>query len=115
MTQELETLLAEKFGARKGPLAKRFRRAGRRLPSGMQVRADEVLKALEQASHPKLIRMIDPDHLRRRYDELRAHLRSIDPADRRKGFALGVLGGLAFNILLLTALAVLFVRWRGLL
>ena len=45
---------------------------------------------------------------------LETHLKSIDLADRRKGFFLGVLGTMAFNILLLAALLFAVLRWRGL-
>ena len=67
------------------------------------------------AAHPKLALRVDRGRVARAHAEVCAHLRRIDPADRRRGAILGMLGGLAFNLLLLAGLALAFLRWRGIL
>ena len=113
MAQVLCALLDEKLSLRRGALHSRLSRAGRRLPARIRHQAQLVVEAETLAAHPRLARRIDHVRVARAHAEVRAHLRSIDPADRRRGAMLGVLGGLAFNLLLLAALVLAFLRWRG--
>jgi hypothetical protein len=57
--------------------------------------------------------MIDHKKARGARDRLTAHLMTVDPKERRKDWILGILGGLAFNLLLIGALAIIWLRWRG--
>ncbi|MDG1129067.1 MAG: hypothetical protein P8N68_08185 [Paracoccaceae bacterium] len=113
MAQELCTLFDEKLSLRRGTLQTRLNRAGRRLPARIRAQAQLVAEAETLADHPKLALRIDHVRVARAHAEVRAHLRSIDPADRRRGAILGLLGGLAFNLLLLAGLTLAFLRWRG--
>ncbi len=113
MVQELCALLDEKLSLGRGPLQTRLNRAGRRLPARIRDQAQVVAEAETLAAHPKLARRIDHARVARAHAEARAHLRSIDPADRRRGAVLGILGGLAFNLLLLAGLTLAFLHWRG--
>ena len=113
MAQDLCALLDEKLSLRRGPLQTRLSRAGRRLPARIRAQAQLVVEAETLAAHPKLALRIDRDRVACAHAEVRAHLRSIDPADRRRGAILGLLGGLAFNLLLLAGLTLAFLRWRG--
>ncbi|MDG1116838.1 MAG: hypothetical protein P8N72_06900 [Flavimaricola sp.] len=63
--------------------------------------------------NPKLARMVDAEKALGARDRLTAHLMTVDPKERRKDRILGILGGLAFNLLLIGALAVIWLRWRG--
>ena len=114
MAQDLCALLDEKLSLRRGPLQTRLNRAGRRLPARIRAQAQLIAEAETLATHPKLSLRIDRDRVARAHAEVRAHLRAIDAADRRRGAVLGLLGGLAFNMLLLAALTLAFLRWRGL-
>lgn len=113
MAQDLCALLDDKLSLRRGPLRTRLRRAGRRLPARIRAQAQIVAEAEALAAHPKLARRIDHTSVSHAFAEVRAHLRAIDPADRRRGALLGMLGGLAFNLLLLTGLVLALLRWRG--
>ncbi len=115
MAQDLCALLDEKLSLRRGPLQTRLNRAGRRLPARIRAQAQLVAEAETMAAHPKLALRVDRDRVARAHAEVCAHLRRIDPADRRRGAILGMLGGLAFNLLLLAGLALAFLRWRGIL
>lgn len=110
---ELCTLLADKLSLTHGGLEDRLRRAGRRLPARIRAQARIVTEAEALSVHPKLARRIDPDAVGRAFAEVRAHLRAIDAGYLRRGAWLGMLGGLAFNLLLFAVLALAFLRWRG--
>lgn len=114
LAQELEALLEDRLGLRKGTFPARVKRAGRRLPRWVHREAAVINEALRQESHPKLRRRIDIARVKAAHDRVRQHLKAIDPADRRRGAILGMLGALAFNLLLFAALALVFLSWRGL-
>lgn len=107
-------LLREKLGVRARDLASALRRARYRLPRRVYNRGMLLAGAQDRARHPKLRLTLDMPVLAGAAREIQAHLRAIDLADRRKGWWLGMLGGLAFNILLLIALVIAFLVWRGL-
>ncbi len=109
----LETLMQEKLGVRGKTLAKRLARAGRRLPRRVQRAGRVITDAQAAAGHPKLARLHDPKALDAAFSEITAHLRQIDPADRRKGVVLGVAGGLVFNLILLFAAIAALLYWQG--
>lgn len=115
MSAALCALLAEKLSLRRGSLADRLRRAGRRLPARIRAQAQIVAEAEALSLHPKLARRIDRHGVSRAFAEVRDHLNGIDAGYLRRGALLGMLAGLAFNMLLFTALVLVVLRWRGLL
>ncbi|CUH64014.1 hypothetical protein TG4357_01017 [Thalassovita gelatinovora] len=110
---ELTKLLAETFGASSGDLQHRMRKVGRRVPKRLHAAAKVIIEAQAMAGHPKLRQFIDAAAVNRAYLDIRDHLKTIDVADRRKGAVLGLLGGLSFNLLLVLALLLAFLMWRG--
>jgi len=114
LANDLEARLGEKLGLKRGPLEKRVRKAGRRLPRRVHRDAGVIGKAMQLADHPKLRRRVDRKQVDNAHQRIVEHLGKIDPKERRIHFALGVLSGLAFNILLLIALVIVFLKWRGL-
>ncbi|HAV07737.1 MAG TPA: hypothetical protein DEF12_12645 [Rhodobacteraceae bacterium] len=109
----LEEMLAEKLGLAKGPLHIRARRAGRRLPAGVRAGITRIAAAQEMVRHPKLVARVDLAGLEKDYRAAMTFLAAIDPADRRKGFWLGLAGGLVFNLLAFGALVLIILRLRG--
>ena len=63
--------------------------------------------------HPKLARLIKADQIDRAFTHLNEHLETIDPADRRKGAILGMLGGMVFNLILLIGALIAVLHWQG--
>ncbi len=112
-TAHLHTLLEQKLGLRKGTLAQKANRAGRRLPAWVRRNLHDLDRAQAMADHPKLARRLDETALTKAYQAAADHLEQIDPTERRKDRVLGVLGGLAFNILLFAALLFGLLRWQG--
>ncbi len=110
----LRTLLAKRLGLKRGSLSRRVAKAGRRLPTAVRNDIAVVAEAENLARHPKLAIRLDPTATKGAYDRAVAHLKAIDVADRRKGFALSILGSVAFNILAVIFLLIVVLRWRGL-
>ena len=110
----LRSLLAKQLGLKRGTLAKRAAKAGRRLPSGVRNDITRVAEAEKLSRNPKLAVRLDANAIKSAYDRASVHLRAIDVADRRKGFALSILGSMAFNVLAAITLLIIVLRWRGL-
>lgn len=102
-----------KLGVRASTLQQALRKAGRQLPRQLRRDGAFLAKAEGLAGHPKLARMIDADEVSRAYGAIDGHLRTIDAADARKGRILGVLGSIAFNLLMLMVALIIFLWWRG--
>lgn len=111
--QRLQDLLGEKLGLGSGDLARRARRAGRRLPVSARAGLIRIAAAQEMARHPKLAARLDRTALDRDYRAAMTALAAIDPASRRQGVWLGMLGGLVFNLLVFGAVALWVLRLRG--
>ncbi|NVO57187.1 hypothetical protein HW561_15440 [Rhodobacteraceae bacterium B1Z28] len=107
-------LLRTKLGVRGKTLTASVQRAKRRLPRRVYKQALVLARAEQMAAHPKLRQVLDNPKLVQASEDVQAHLGSINLADRRMGWFLGLLGGLAFNMLALTALVLLFLWWRDL-
>lgn len=110
----LRTLLGNRLGLRRGSLARRVAKAGRRLPTGIRNDISAVAEAEAMARHPKLGRRMDPKVTSGAYERAATFLRAIDVKDRRKGMILSILGSVAFNILAVITLLIIVLRWRGL-
>jgi hypothetical protein len=110
---DLCRLMEDKLSLRRGPFEARLRRAGRRLPARIRAQGQIVAEAAAMAAHPRLARRIDHAAVHRAYIEIRGYLQRVDRADLRRGALLGILGGLAFNLLLFAVLAIVFLHWRG--
>ena len=111
LSADIDTRLEKRFGARRGPLLKRLRKAGGGVPKRLARDAAVIGQAVELDHHPKLRKRVDGPAVQAAHDRIARHLDSIDPKERRKDFWLGLLGSLAFNILAIVAL-VLFILGR---
>ncbi|WP_051927456.1 hypothetical protein [Ruegeria halocynthiae] len=107
-------LMRGKLGARDKTLAESVRKAKRRLPRRIYKQAMVLAQAEQMAAHPKLRLVLDTSRLARASEEVQTHLSGINLADRRLGWFLGMLGGLAFNLLALLVLLLVFLRWQNL-
>lgn len=106
-------LLRARLGAGGDSLARALKKTRHRLPRRIRRQAAYLARAEELAAHPRLRLTLDRPALHRAAREVQAHLRAIDLADRRKGWWLGMLGGLAFNLLLFFVLLLLALRHFG--
>jgi hypothetical protein len=109
----LFALVTEKLGPAGPDLRRQARKLGRRVPGG--VRADLALvgAAVAAQRHPKLAWRFDPQEVAAAAARAQAHLDAVDPADRRRAAVLYWAGDNAVNLLLLGALLIVVLRWRG--
>lgn len=112
-SEALRAQLREKLGVRSRDLAQGFKRAGRRLPRYLRADAKLLAEAETYAAHPKLAKRVDDAAVGRAFANIGAHLKTVDVADRRKGFWLGLAGSIVFNLLVICGLFVLYMWWRG--
>lgn len=105
--------MADRLSINRGNLEQRIRRAGRRLPAHIRAQCQIVTEAEALSRHPKLALRIDHDAVSKAFAEVRNYLKAIDARYLRRGALLGMLGGLAFNMLLFATFALAFLRWRG--
>lgn len=110
---EIGTLLRAKLGVRGKDLGVALGKARHRLPRRIYRQAMTLVQAEPLAGHPKLRLTLDGAALTTAATEVSAHLEAIDLADRRKGWWLGALGGLSFNLILFTGLLIGLLVWRG--
>jgi hypothetical protein len=57
--------------------------------------------------------MMDQKKIDKAERELKLALEAIDPADRRKGMVLSILGSVAFSLIVVFAALMIVLRWRG--
>ncbi len=105
--------LHDKLGVGGADLRRTLARARHRLPRRIRAQARLLARAEPLAAHPRLRQTLDAAALQAAATQVTAYLQTIDPGERRKGWWLGLLGGLAFNLLLLGVLLLVLARWRG--
>ena len=113
ITALMHARLGGRLGGRGATLRDVLRRARRRLPRRIRAQAARLAEAESFAAHPRLRLTLDAQALDKAASEVETHLNTIDLADRRKGWWLGMLGGLAFNMLAFLALLLALLVWRG--
>lgn len=109
----IEAGLQQAFGVRAGSLNKALKRTGRRLPRRLHAEAAHVIEAQGLGGNPKLMRQVDGAMLDRAEEVVLAYLDTIDRSDRRKGMWLGLVGVIAFNLLLVIVGFLLWMIWSG--
>lgn len=88
-------------------------RARRHLPRSMRLRLSRLVEALERMDHPKLALTLDQTQLVKDAKALKQHLKTVNLMDRRKGRALDIAATVMAAMIMLIALLVLVLRWRG--
>jgi hypothetical protein len=114
LAAELSLLLERRLGVKGGGLDARVRRAGRLLPRKVRRAALEIAEAEKREASPRLARLNDPGRLAQCFAVAERHLRAVDPAARRARLILGILGAVAFGLLVLFAAVVTLLVQRGL-
>lgn len=113
MIAGLKAQLKERLGVGGADLMVALGRARHRLPRRVYRQGLLLARAEPLAGHPKLRLTLDAPALIVAAAEVSRHLETIDLADRRKGWWLGMLGGLSFNLILTVIVLVAVLVWRG--
>ncbi|RME13956.1 MAG: hypothetical protein D6801_10225 [Alphaproteobacteria bacterium] len=112
--QRLYDLIGERLGIGGRNLETRLRRGGRRLPAKVREAGALLLEARRMAASPKLAPRIDHARIAAACALAERELMAIDPKERRLTRLVNWAAGNAFNLLLVLALALGAMRWRGL-
>lgn len=113
LADRLCTLFADRLHLRRGPLDRRVAQARRMLPKTVRRDAAFVARAARQAGHPKLEAQVDPAALHAAHDRVVAYLEGDDLRERQSLARLRRVAGLVFNLLIVLALVIVVLRWRG--
>lgn len=110
---EIDALLSERLRVRGRTLGDKVRKAGRLLPRAVSREAAYLAEAEQFAQAPKLARRIDENRIETAHRVVSDYLKSVDPRERQKDRILGILGIVAFNILLFGGLFIYFLWSQG--
>ncbi len=116
--QEMADGVARQMGRRLGlrgrDLEAKLCRSRRVLPGHVRMEAQLLADAARRARDPRQQMRIDPGRATRAYTQCMGWLRTVDPRQRRRHRMLDWAAGLAFQLLLLAALVIGVILWRGL-
>lgn len=111
--EEVRGLIRDRLQIDGADLADQLRRAGRLLPRARRADGRRLALAAQASQHPRLSRQVDVPGAAAAAARLADHLRRIDPSDRRRTRVLGVLAVISFNLLILIAITLAVLAWRG--
>lgn len=114
MADRVAALMQERLRVRGTGLREKLRRGGRRLPRRIRKEAEYLAEVAFLAQNPKVQMMLDDERTARAYDACVRHLQAIGRRGRVAGFLVDVAGSVAFQLLVVAALALAVARWRGL-
>lgn len=114
MADRVSALIEEKLGARGPGLADKTRRAGRALPRKVRDAALRLSEAEAMSHNPKLLLQLDEGKVSADYDTCVRHLSAISVGDRWIGRVVNFGASTVVTLLIVAALVVAFVYWRGL-
>lgn len=113
MADRVAGLMEERLQVRGAGLTEKLRKGGRLLPRRVRAQAQVLAQAAVLAQNPKLMMQLDHAALAQAYDVCVKHLGRLNAWDRRKGAILGVAASIAASVLVLGALLLVVLRWRG--
>ncbi|HHB81812.1 MAG TPA: hypothetical protein ENK83_08750 [Aliiroseovarius sp.] len=114
-TKEIASLMERRLGVKGRGLRTKLRKAGSRVPAPFRQAALECLEAEKMAGNPKLRHRIDPVGYARAKHVCLSYLNNIDTTEATKRAVADYFTGLGLNVLMLGALVLAVLVWRGLL
>ena len=111
---KIAALMEERLGIRGDGFDEKFARAGRLLPRKLRREGALLVEARALADHPKLGRRVDARRLRKACRVFERYLNRVDGTERRVTRWINWLAGNALNVLIVFALALAVLAWRGL-
>ena len=112
-TQALRAEIARRLGLSGENLAALEAPVCRQLPWRLRRVWRGLVRAEPMMAHPTLALTLDQARLGRDMAAIARHLGRIDHKRRRVNFWLGMLGGIAFNLLVLAGLLLAVLAWRA--
>ena len=113
MADRVAGLMEERLRVRGVGLTEKLRKGGRLLPRRVRAQAEVLAQSAALAQNPKLMMQLDQAAVAQAYDVCVKHLGKVDAWDRRKGAILGIAASIAASVLMIGALVLVVLRWRG--
>ncbi len=113
MADRVSELMETRLSVAGRGLSEKLKRGGRKLPRKVRVAATALAKSAELAQNPKLLLQVDPEAVAMNYDICLRHLGGLHKWDRRRAFAESWALSLITSLLVLAAIIVAVLRWRG--
>ena len=113
MADRVAALMEQRLRVRGTGLGEKLRKGGRLLPRRVRAAAEILQTGAVMAQNPKLWAQVDQQAVAQAYDTCVRHLNGVDGSDRRKGALVGVAASAAFSLLVVAALLLVVLHWRG--
>ena len=110
---EVSALMRAQLGLHGADLARQVARAGRMMPRALRREARYLAQTAAMAENPKLVRMVDFARVSRAHGQVSAFLNGQDPRQRRANAVIGVVGVIAFNLLVVAMILIGWLAWRS--
>ena len=112
-TENLRDMMEKHLGVKARTFEKACASAGRRIPRHLRKSANRLSEAAQMAQNPKLQRYMDTQSLTADYTALQDWLRKKNYIEERKTKRLNLAALIAFQLLSIVTLALIVLRWRG--
>jgi hypothetical protein len=110
---ELDAMVSDKFNAKKGTLAQKIRRAGRRMPRGIAADVAYLEETEIRTAHPRRRGQVD----RKRVDAILQNQRKafdrVDVARDKSRERINWLGVLVMNLMMFAVVYYALLKWLG--
>ncbi|MFC2966501.1 hypothetical protein [Acidimangrovimonas pyrenivorans] len=113
MADRVAELMDSRLQVRGKGLAAKLQNGGRNLPRDVRANAEFLVEAATMAKNPKLLPQIDEVRVAEAYNSCLRHLTAISRHDRRKALARSIGANIAFSLLVVFALLITVLVWRG--
>ena len=110
----LHDLMIRQLGAKGEDFPATFRHSGRLLPRKPRQAAQRIIETGAQIGNPKLARVTDHTGLAEDAARVERHLTRLNPQARRARPRANFAAGVAFQLVVIIALVIVVLRWRGL-
>jgi hypothetical protein len=113
MAERVSILLTERMHIKGRDLGDKLRRGGRVLPRNVRQAAQELATAAEQSHNPKLLLQINELKVAENYDICVKHLNERHKNEKLRVTLLGLSVSILFSLLVVVAMVVGVLVWRG--
>ena len=113
MAERVSQLMEDRLDVRGRDLPAKLRDGGSQLPRKLRHEAAMLAEAADLARNPKLLPRLDRVRLARAHDALTRHLSRLGRSERRRDALRGIATSVVLSLLLVAALFVATLVWRG--
>jgi hypothetical protein len=113
MAERVSVLLTERMHIKGRDLGEKLRRGSRLLPRNVRQAAQELATAMEHSHNPKLLLQINELKVAENYDICVKHLNERHKNEKLRVTLLGLSVSILFSLLVVVAMVVGVLVWRG--